>query len=149
MNVSSHSYNISIKCSVIDTFYKIVLNIKIFITGFYHVKVLTHRNRDTIFAHMKKANKTNLSFSSLIIKMVVWYVVQDIFSRSLRSFEMKGDWFQYFTQFIELNRQKNTILQYLWFRKCKRLIPRVLTSYKALIWDLKRILDVRGNNFSL
>lgn len=34
-------------------------------------------------------------------------------------------------------------------QKYKRLIPRVLTSYKALIWDLKRILDLRGNNFSL
>ena len=135
--------------SITDTFYKIVQSTNISITRFYHVKVLTHKNRDTIFFQHEKANKTNLSFSSLIIKTVVWYVVQDIFSRSLRSFEMKGDWFQCFTQFIELNRQKNTILQYLWFRKCKRLIPRVLTSYKALIWDLKRILDVRGNNFSL
>ena len=43
--------------SVIDTFYKIVLNIKIFITGFYHVKVLTHKNRDTIFSYMKKLIK--------------------------------------------------------------------------------------------
>ena len=46
-----------LKISIIHTLYRIELNIKIFITGFYHVKVLTHKNRDTIFSNMKKLIK--------------------------------------------------------------------------------------------